>query len=82
MEKEENHSNIQSRKWQLTINNPSKKGYDHETIKQKVFTLKSLRYFCLSDEVAKSAYSARTAHPFRRNGAPFRFKLSKAQLVD
>ena len=29
-----------------------------------------------------SAYSARTAHPFRRNGAPFRFKLSKAQQVD
>ena len=28
------------------------------------------------------AYSARTAHPFRGNGAPFRFKLSKAQLVD
>ena len=28
------------------------------------------------------AYSARTAHPFRRNGAPFRFKLSKAQQVD
>ena len=27
----------------------------------------------------QSAYSARTAHPFRRNGAPFRFKLSKAQ---
>ena len=31
---------------------------------------------------AKDAYSARTAHPFRRNGAPFRFKLSKAQQVD
>ena len=30
----------------------------------------------------KGAYSARTAHPFRRNGAPFRFKLSKAQQVD
>lgn len=29
-----------------------------------------------------AAYSARTAHPFRRNGAPFRFKLSKAQQVD
>ena len=28
------------------------------------------------------AYSVRTAHPFRRNGAPFRFKLSKAQQVD
>ena len=30
----------------------------------------------------QGAYSARTAHPFRRNGAPFRFKLSKAQQVD
>ena len=28
------------------------------------------------------AYSARTAHPFQRNGAPFRFKLSKARQVD
>ena len=26
------------------------------------------------------AYSARTAHPFRRNGAPFRFKLSHYSL--
>ena len=30
----------------------------------------------------RGAYSARTAHPFQRNGAPFRFKLSKAQQVD
>ena len=30
----------------------------------------------------QTAYSVRTAHPFRRNGAPFRFKLSKAQQVD
>ena len=32
--------------------------------------------------VVDFAYSARTAHPFQRNGAPFRFKLSKAQQVD
>ena len=32
--------------------------------------------------IRNSAYSARTAHPFQRNGAPFRFKLSKAQQVD
>ena len=31
--------------------------------------------------VVVGAYSARTAHPFQRNGAPFRFKLSKAQQV-
>lgn len=29
-----------------------------------------------------NANSARTAHPFQRNGAPFRFKLSKAQQVN
>ena len=34
------------------------------------------------DDKILNAYSARTAHPFRRNGAPFRFKLSKAQQVD
>ena len=33
----------------------------------------------LAGELA--AYSARTAHPFQRNGAPFRFRLSKAQQV-
>ena len=30
----------------------------------------------------KDAYSAESAHPFRRNGAPFRFKLSSAQIVN
>ena len=35
-----------------------------------------------AEDVITIAYSARTAHPFRRNGAPFRFKLSKAQQVD
>lgn len=28
------------------------------------------------------AYSAKSAHPFQRNGAPFRLKLSIAQLVN
>ena len=28
------------------------------------------------------AYSGITAHPFQKNGAPFRLKLSKAQLVN
>ena len=42
-----------------------------------------MNYLTTSEMALKwNAYSARTAHPFRRNGAPFRFKLSKAQLVD
>ena len=36
----------------------------------------------MRDMMSIIAYSARTAHPFQRNGAPFRFKLSKAQQVD
>ena len=32
--------------------------------------------------VVEYAYSAKSAHPFRRNGAPFRLKLSNAQLVN
>ena len=39
-------------------------------------------YYALGAGVCSCAYSARTAHPFQRNGAPFRFKLSKAQQVD
>ena len=40
----------------------------------------SIMIFHFFEDIA--AYSARTAHPFQRNGAPFRFKLSKAQQVD
>ena len=43
---------------------------------------KDLRIILNDFNLVLNAYSARTAHPFRRNGAPFRFKLSKAQLVD
>jgi len=42
------------------------------------------KYFDILNDstIDYDAYSARTAHPFQRNGAPFRFKLSKAQQVD
>ena len=56
------------------------------TRKCYAYLKKNKRYVLLNEEDdmfdSLSAYSARTAHPFRRNGAPFRFKLSKAQLVD
>ena len=51
---------------------------------EKVITIEEAlkRIEELENENAEFAYSARTAHPFQRNGAPFRFKLSKAQQVD
>ena len=41
-----------------------------------------VKYVAICVEAICLAYSARTAHPFQRNGAPFRFKLSKARQVD
>ena len=46
-------ADTQSRKWQLTINNPMEKepALDHDKIKLILSQLKSVTYFCLSDEV-------------------------------
>lgn len=42
---------IQSRKWQVTINNPADKGLTHEVIKAKIQGIKSVKYYCMADEV-------------------------------
>ena len=42
---------IQSRKWQITLNNPADKGLTHEVIKAKIQDNKSVKYYCLADEV-------------------------------
>lgn len=44
----------QSRKWQLTINNPVEKGYTHERIHQIVDGMKSVIYWCMSDEIGEN----------------------------
>lgn len=41
----------QSRKWQVTLNNPAEKGLTHETIKSKLDNIKSIKYYCLADEI-------------------------------
>jgi len=42
-----------SRKWQITINNPVEKGYNHDKIKEILSNFKSLVYWCMSDEVGE-----------------------------
>lgn len=44
----------QSRKWQITINNPKEKNFSHERIKEELSKLKSLIYWCMSDEVGEN----------------------------
>lgn len=41
----------QSRKWQITLNNPAEKGLTREEIKSKIQNIKSIKYYCLADEI-------------------------------
>ena len=45
--------NSRSRKYQLTINNPTEKGYDHERIRNVLNDSKPL-YYCLCDETGEN----------------------------
>lgn len=47
----------QSRKYQLTLNNPIDKGYTHDKIKEILADFKSLTYFCLSDEAGSTHHT-------------------------
>jgi len=66
-------SDIQGRKWQLTINNPTKKGYTHEKIKQELMSFKSLQYYCMSDEIANTHHT----HVYILFKSPVRFSSIK-----
>lgn len=41
----------QSRKWQLTFNNPADHGFTHDAIVEKIENLASVVYWCLCDEI-------------------------------
>lgn len=64
---------VQSRKWQLTINAPLEKGYSHDVIKKNILTLKSIRYYCLSDEIANKHHT----HVYLLFQSPVRFSTLK-----
>lgn len=66
-------TDIQGRKWQLTINNPTKKGYTHEHIKMELASFKSLQYYCMSDEIASSHHT----HVYVLFNSPVRFTTIK-----
>lgn len=43
-----------SRKWQLTINNPTEKGYTHDRLKELLDGLPKIIYWCMSDEIGEN----------------------------
>lgn len=50
----------QSRKWQLTINNPADKGLDHEAIKKALEQLTACSYYCMADEIGLETQTQHT----------------------
>lgn len=46
-------NDVRSRKWLITINNPSEKGFNHNAIKAQLQLFKNCIYWCMSDEVGK-----------------------------
>lgn len=68
-------NNSQSRKWQLTINNPADKGYSHEKIIDIVSQIKSVVYWCMADEIGENG--TYHTHIFLYSGGGIRFSTIK-----
>lgn len=62
----------QSRKWQITINNPLEKGFTHEHIKNQLAKFKSCIYWCMSDEIGSNENTPHT-HVFMACSSAVRF---------
>ena len=71
----------QSRKYQITINNPLDKGLDHNKIKQILDELKSTLYWCMADEVGLETHTPHT-HIFIQTRTPVRFSRMKRLFPD
>ena len=71
----------QSRKWQLTINNPAEKGLDHEAIKKVLEQFKSCVYWCMADEVGLDTHTAHT-HLFFCLKSPAKFYTVKKRFPE
>lgn len=69
-------ADTQSRKWQLTINNPQQHGWGHEKIKGALQQIKPLVYYCLSDEIGLETHTPHT-HIFLALKTPTKFSRIK-----
>lgn len=58
-----------TRKWQLTINNPLDHGFTHDVIKDKLSSIKNIKYWCMCDEVGLETNTYHTHIFLTRNTA-------------
>lgn len=66
----------QSRKWQITINNPIEKELDHEHIVMLLNDFKSLSYYCMADEKGETHHT----HVYAVFNNPVRFSSIKSRF--
>jgi hypothetical protein len=66
----------QSRKWQITINNPIEHGWTHDKIKLAFSEIKDLGYWCMCDEVGLKEHTHHT-HVFIYRKNTMRFSKIK-----
>ena len=66
----------QSRKYLLTLNNPQDHNLDHDEIKRRLDSLKSLRYYCMADEIGLETGTPHT-HVFILCSSVVRFSRIK-----
>lgn len=69
----------QSRKWQITINNPLDKGLTHDMIKEKISEMKSISYYCMADEVGGKTQTHHT-HLYIYSSSAIRFSTIKRRF--
>lgn len=68
----------QSRKWQITINNPLDKGYTHEKIKGELNKFKSTLYYFMADEAGQTHHT----HIYIVCSSPLRFSTLKSKFKE
>ena len=72
-------NDIQSRKWQVTVNNPIEKGLSHESIKNVIEKFKGCVYWCMSDEIGNDTGTYHT-HIFICCSGAVRFSTVKKRF--
>lgn len=65
-------TDTQSRKWQITINNPIDKGFTHDAIMETLKGVRSCIYYCMSDEIGTEGQTYHT-HVFIACSSAVRF---------
>ncbi len=70
-------SNSQSRKWDITINNPSQAELTHDVIKD-ILQTRTLRYWCMADEIGRNG--TYHTHIFVLSDSPTYFSMWKKLL--